>query len=537
MSVHQLDDRAGGARRAARPPIPASGIRTSWALQAVLLLAALNFFWQLGSSSYFVDEVLSVNVASQPLAHVMHWVASTEITPPGYFYFLHEWLGRFGEHHPEWIARLPSALAGVLLVAAVYWLASLVCWKRATALLAAALAACSPFVLEFAQRAQGYESVALAVTVAVAAALQAERGHGARWFAVATIAAIIALWLHYTAVLVLAALCVWIGTRSAFTLRQKALFAGACSAVGIALIPLLISQHDSFPARSGVGASGNVTVTNLLSMVGLPFTGRVHALRLLGVAVVVVTVVALLIALRSGRGPRSALQLVTAIAIGEPLALVLLSAVGGGSFWGHVMVIRYAAVAVPFIVVAIGAAVECVPRNLGAVLAAAALLTAIVGSLDSHRPQAFDLDARGAAHYVEAHARPGDIVVTRWSTGITAPLLYYGLGRERIEWTAAALAGKARIWLIAQLPPNSSLTPERLLAAERVALARFGYRPITAQIFESQAPLAVVLAWSPNGTRTTLRRAWIARRRRSAPGMRRAASKYPVSSSGSRSNE
>ena len=187
-----------GRRRVARNVgLPASALEARWALPAVLLLAGLNFIWQLGASSYFVDEVLSVNVASQPPGHVLHWVATTEITPPGYFYFLHEWLGRFGKHHPEWIARLPSALAGVLLVAAVYWLASLVCRKRATPLFGAALAACSPFVLEFAQRAQGYVFVALAVTVAVAAAIQAERrGGSSRWFAVALIAAIAALTLH-----------------------------------------------------------------------------------------------------------------------------------------------------------------------------------------------------------------------------------------------------------------------------------------------------------------------------------------------------
>ncbi len=166
----------------------------------------------------------------------------------------------------------------MLLVAAVYWLTSLVSERRATALFAAALAACCPFVLEFAQRAQGYEFVALAVTVAVAAAVQAERRHSTRWFAVALITAIIALCVHYTAVLVLAPLCVWTATRPAFTLRAKVLSVGMCTAVGIALIPLLIRQHDAFPTRSGVGASGNVTVTNVLKMIiDLPFTGRVQA--------------------------------------------------------------------------------------------------------------------------------------------------------------------------------------------------------------------------------------------------------------------
>ena len=295
--------------------MPAAAIDARWALPALLALAAVNFAYHLGSSSYFVDEVLSVNVASQPLGHVLHWVAGAEITPPGYFYFLHEWLGRFGARHAEWIARLPSALAGVLLVAAVYWLASLVCRRRATPLFAAALAACSPFVFEFAQRAQGYVFVALAVTVAVAAAIQAERrGGSSRWFAVALIAAVVALTLHYTAVLVLAVLCVWIATRPAFTLRARALFVGTCTAVGIALIPLLLRQARVFPTRNGVGASGNVTVMNLLNMLDLPFTGRTQGLRPLGVAVVVGAVVAVVVVLKRPRRDSRALMLVTAIA-------------------------------------------------------------------------------------------------------------------------------------------------------------------------------------------------------------------------------
>ncbi len=217
--------------------------------------------------------------------------------------------------------------------------------------------------------------------------------------------------------------------------------------------------------------------------------------------------VALLVVLRERRRESGELRLVAMIAIGEPLALAMLSAVGGGSFWGHLMVIRNAVVAVPFIVVAIAAAVELLPRKLGAALAAAAILAAVAGSIESHRTQAFDPDARGAAHYIEAHARPGDILVTPWSTGTTAPLPYYGLGREHVQWTAAPPIGKGRVWLIAQLPQHNSLTPRAVLAAERVALARYGYRPITAQIFASEAPLAVMLATSPNGTRPTRRRA------------------------------
>ena len=51
------------------------------ALPAILLLAAANFFWQLGSPSYFVDEAFSV-MHSLPAIHTLfHQVAHTETTP------------------------------------------------------------------------------------------------------------------------------------------------------------------------------------------------------------------------------------------------------------------------------------------------------------------------------------------------------------------------------------------------------------------------------------------------------------------------
>ncbi len=145
--------------------------RAHLALGVVLVVAALNFLWQLGSSSYFVDEVLSLQVASHSLGGLLHAVSHTEITPPAYFLFQHEWLARAGSQ-AEWVARLPSVACGVLLVAAVYWLASLVSANLMVSLGAAALAALSPFVLEYAQRAQGYLFAALLVTVAVCSVLQ-----------------------------------------------------------------------------------------------------------------------------------------------------------------------------------------------------------------------------------------------------------------------------------------------------------------------------------------------------------------------------
>ena len=110
---------------------------TAWwsrlALAAVIGLAAANFLWQLGSSSYYVDEIQALAVSLHPISGLLHAIANDEITPPAYFAFLHEWTGHVGTG-PEWVTRLPSALCGVALVGAVYWLASVVSERRLVAL-------------------------------------------------------------------------------------------------------------------------------------------------------------------------------------------------------------------------------------------------------------------------------------------------------------------------------------------------------------------------------------------------------------------
>ncbi len=108
----------------------ASNVQTSQsrlfavALPVILIVGAVNFMWQLGSSSFYVDETLSVEHALPSLHKLEAVVRMTESTPWAYFVGLHEWIYRTGSQS-EWVLRLPSALAGIALVGAVYWLARL----------------------------------------------------------------------------------------------------------------------------------------------------------------------------------------------------------------------------------------------------------------------------------------------------------------------------------------------------------------------------------------------------------------------------
>src|SRR2546423_12814801 len=68
-----------------------------WAVGVGLgLVAAVLAFVQLGTPSYFIDEVFSVQTAVRPLGEVYGHVRHLETSPPGYFWLLHEWVGRLG---------------------------------------------------------------------------------------------------------------------------------------------------------------------------------------------------------------------------------------------------------------------------------------------------------------------------------------------------------------------------------------------------------------------------------------------------------
>lgn len=460
-------------------------------LVALLVIAAVNFFWQIGSSSYYVDEVLALETALTPLHALLHVIETNEISPPAYFFFLHEWTGHVGAS-PEWVTRLPSALCGIALVGAIYWLATLVSERRAVAVGSAALAALSPFVLAYAQRTEEYVFAMLASTVAIAASIAASRARSraaGRWLAAGTGAAVLALWLHYTAGLVLLPLCAWVGTRPSLVVRQRAGFVSTIVVAGAILVPILVRQHEQFPTRSGVAASAKVTGTTLVQLLEVPFDGRVDGLRALGVAV---TVAALAIAAVRGRKLLAEPALIFGIAVGVPLAVIVLSLFGA-----DLMLPRYVAVAVPVMIVAIATAVVSLPRVLAIVLAAALLACAIVGLVDNHRTRGFYMDARGVVRYIRAHERRGDRVLMPSSPGATLPLTYYGisaLGAKEAVTPAGVrllLAHDRRLWLVVETHQNVRIS--QVESYERPQLTTLRYRIAGVHLFPASIPLAVVL--------------------------------------------
>jgi hypothetical protein len=236
------------------------------------LAAAASFlaFFRLGSPSYFIDEVFSVQSALHSLGQVYGPVRHLETSPPGYFWLLHEWVGRTGVEGESGFRAL-SALAGVGLVLCVWRIGIQVAGPAAGAL-AGLLAALSPFVVQYEQLARPYAVVMLALAVAVWAALRAR--DDARWLALSAVGAVGALWLHYMAWVTVLPLCAWVALDPAFPGRGRVAFVAACLAGGAVWIPLAVHQFDTYPNGGGLPGVADLKPSNLLGVIAGPFEGR-----------------------------------------------------------------------------------------------------------------------------------------------------------------------------------------------------------------------------------------------------------------------
>jgi mannosyltransferase len=463
----------------------------------VLLVAAGLFALQLGHSSLFMDEVYSWRASRGSLGDLADALRYSEVTPPLYYLILHGWMHVTGGDS-EALLRLPSVLAGVALVASVLWLARLVAGRTA-GLMAASLAAVSPLVLLYSQQARAYVWVMLAVTLAVAAAIQATRDRSRLWLVAAMVATVCALLLHYTALLVLVPMALWLALRSEFELRWRLAFMAVLAAALAAIAPLALTQMGQ-GHHEATESYASLTTLNALRIAGTPFdgqaTGGLMLWRELG-AVVVIDALALLALGERFRGLRARVLIVTCALV--PLAVVcLVSALGE-----PIALTRYTAVAAPFILVAIGMVAAHAARPLTVALLAAALTVSAAGLFAALLRSGQNPDTRSAVATVAADWRAGDAVAGVGLLGFDGALSYYGekllppgarevpaflsldAAVEAPDALDAAEAG-GRLWLIAD-PPVATL---RL----RDSLGRLAYTATAVQVFEGNAPVQLIRA-------------------------------------------
>ncbi|MBN1515196.1 glycosyltransferase family 39 protein [Candidatus Sumerlaeota bacterium] len=181
---------------------------------ALGVIAALGFglrYHDLDRSSFWYDEIRSMTAAALPLDQVHTGIATNK--PPLHYYILHFALRLLGES--ERAGRMPSCIWGTLAILASAWLTGLLLRgfgrRREAMLSAAALTACSAFMLRYSQEARPYMLFLLATMLAQGCFLTAlhtpaeSRGWRWQWLGGFVAASIVGAGTLYFALIFLAA--------------------------------------------------------------------------------------------------------------------------------------------------------------------------------------------------------------------------------------------------------------------------------------------------------------------------------------------
>jgi hypothetical protein len=164
--------------------------------------ACMTEMWKARGGSSLVSDSQAPCSANDPLA------IAVDIHPPLYYLLLHEWMPLAGRG--EYAVRFPSVLLGLLLVLALYKLGSSVAGRLA-GFASAAVGAAAPFYIAYSQEARMYAPVALFGAFSLyftwrIALDQGPRATSRHWLWVGlVVSSVLALYTHYSAVLVIAA--------------------------------------------------------------------------------------------------------------------------------------------------------------------------------------------------------------------------------------------------------------------------------------------------------------------------------------------
>jgi uncharacterized membrane protein len=500
---------------AARPapraaPGPFAGrttARAAWPLLPVAALTVVGLVLRVvvAGDSLFADEYSTYwIVVDHGLGGVLSTVHSNaEITPP--LYFVLSWATAKLGHSPE-LLRLPSLIAGVVTIPAVFALGERTVGRTA-ALVATALTTLSPFMIFYSAEARGYGLMMALVVVSTLALLLAVDSGRRRWWVLYAACSLGAAYSHYTCFFVLLAQLAWVLWAHPEA-RKAAIVANVVAAIGF--LPWISGLHNDLtsPTSQILSALSPFNLASIRSILGhwafgypyasVPLGDLPGAPALIALALaLVVGALGLALAVRAGRAswrPDRLLGLILLLALSVPVGEALVSLVSTNLFG-----VRNLAASWPYLGLAFAALLVAAGprlRVLAIGLAVAAFGVSAVKMLESRyeRP-----DYAGATDYVKAHAAPGDVVIDETAvlspgpvsavdvalTGRGFPLVRGGAPAERdhpfgfadpnvpvqaaID-QAVKVAGGRRVFLVRNLFPESGILEQR---REQVALGHF----------------------------------------------------------------
>ena|SRR5215213_416459 len=434
-------------------PAKPKALRTA-TLLALFVVGLVLRLYGLGSESLWYDELWAVRIARMEPLEIMR-ASLGDNNPPLYYLILHYWMLLVG--HSEVAIRLPSAIAGALAVPLIYGIGSLL-FSRAAGLMAALILSLSAYQIRYAQEGRAY---ALLVFLALASFYFLERlltdGNRSRLVTAGyVVSTTLLMYTHVYGILLVAAQGVYLlATRQA--LRKWLLPTGLVAVLYVPGVAWLAVN-----VLSSQGAWNNAmfwvpepTLAHVAEFFVL-YSGSV----LLAGAFGLLAAFALFDLVRSKQASTAWLLLAWLLV---PIVVPFLVS----HLYRPMLLDRYTIAASPAFYLLVARGVEALritkySRALVALAIVAGSLAATIGYFVSttHTPW------REMADYVDAHAKPGDLVlfnegsgrlmfsyyfqsedVTREVVSVESPSPPVTRKEMRSE-LAPAVEGYRRVWLV-----------------------------------------------------------------------------------------
>jgi mannosyltransferase len=383
--------------------------RSSWrpgatqTLLALTVLAAALRFATLDVQSVWLDESATMILVHRGFSGMLSHLSSSESAPPLYYVLVWTWTKVFGAGALGF--RSFSAVAGTLTVPVMYATGRRV--SSRVGLWAAALAAVNPAMYYYSQEARCYALLILLSAIAFLAwqrTLQApDRRRLALWAGIS----ILALLTHYFAVFLFLGEAFVLARRLGW--RRLMAPAGAVVLVGLALVPLAVSQHGSGQRSEWIeetSLTSRIAETAKLFLVGV--YGPLEILSALLAGLLSIGALTLLLRCADERARRAARDVAVVAVLAITLPLLGAASHVLDVFDGRNMI----AVWVPWaVLLAIGLGASRA-RRAGSLLGIGLCAVSVAVIVGTNAIPAYQRDDwRGATHALSSAPATGRIVV------------------------------------------------------------------------------------------------------------------------------
>ncbi len=416
----------------------------------------------------WLDEAITIHQARLSLHGLFRNLYYGDRQPPLYHLTLWLTIRVFGDS--EFAVRLPSLIAGTLLIPVLYELGREL-YDRLTGLIAAAFAAVSPLLIWYSQEVRMYEFVALFGLLAVLTQLRVIRNGTMLNWAAYILATAALLWSHYFGLLLIGVQqLVFVGVlvhrkRSGEPLKPLALgFAYSAALLVMQLVPLLVFAHHQYQGTSAAAGSPSGTYdylsfySVLANMAWSLWGYQPDATTVLLAAMWPLFLLASLVLL--GRGGSRQTMSLAAAAIALVVLLIAVSAFDRSYFE-----VRNFLILVPLVLLLIARLVTGWIREPRArlLVAGGVAVTLLVGLADQQlnkaNPRLFDF--RGAIHDIKADAGPSSLVLFEPSD-MRYALEYYAPNLRRQPLSVPITAGTegSPVFVLASFQDNKAFFNE-----------------------------------------------------------------------------